>query len=452
MKSIKFILSQGLGLLAPVAILAAGAGWLSLAAKVPERKIQDTVDTPLVDIATVAAHAGGLDIELDGVVAPAREIRMSAEVAGRITKKDDACRAGRFVARGATLLEIDPSDYQLEVRRTEQQVAQADANLTELDVELEANRAMLDLTREEHQIQQRELLRLQKLTGAVSDSEVDRARRSEWLSRHSLQNLTNESKIKTARRESLQAARELALTQLARAKLDRERTLIVAPADGVVVRDLVEQDSFVAKGEPLLTFEDTSAVEVKCNLQIDELGWLWREAAARFGGAYQLPPVPVTVVHERPGQTARFGWAGVLSRYDGIGVDEKTRTVPCRVVVSDPRSGRDLAERGSETTAPPALLRGMFVRVIVHVAQVESLIAVPEPAVQPGGRVWCVRDGKLAVLGPLRLVKLQRTSRQWLIHPNGSGLTVGDHVVTSPLADAYTGLAVREAESKGDTK
>ena len=53
---------------------------------------------------------------------------------------------------------------------------------------------------------------------------------------------------------------------------------ITAPIDGVIVLEEVEEDSYVNKGTLLVAIEDTSAVEVKCSLRMDELYWLWCQA------------------------------------------------------------------------------------------------------------------------------------------------------------------------------
>lgn len=67
----------------------------------------------------------------------------------------------------------------------------------------------------------------------------------------------------------------LAGTMLERVKLDLERTRVVSPSDGMIVADLVEQDSFVSKGTPLVMLEDTSAAEVKTSLRMDEIARIW---------------------------------------------------------------------------------------------------------------------------------------------------------------------------------
>ncbi len=84
----------------PPIILAAGiAGYFLLAGqRAVETQPAPTDAAPLVEVTEVVSHGGGLDIRSDGVVVPYREITMAAEVAGRVTKKAAAARAGNYVA------------------------------------------------------------------------------------------------------------------------------------------------------------------------------------------------------------------------------------------------------------------------------------------------------------------------------------------------------------------
>ena len=106
---------------APIAILAVGIGGFLLLSRLSTKKeTQEPRDkTPIVETVSVKVHNGGLTIEANGVVVPYREITLSAQVAGNITLKADQCRAGKYVAKGKVLLQIDPQDYELDVRKAD---------------------------------------------------------------------------------------------------------------------------------------------------------------------------------------------------------------------------------------------------------------------------------------------------------------------------------------------
>ena len=157
---------------------------------------------------------------------------------------------------------------------------------------------------------------------------------------------------------------------------------------------------------------------------------------------------PVTVGYSLAGRT--YAWEGVLARYEGIGLDQDTRTVPCTVVVEDPSKfcrvvdGKKVDCQSRQS--PSALVRGMFVKLFIHAHPQTPLLRIPELAMRPGNRVWRVRDGKLSVV-PIRVVS---SMEKWaVIQPKIEGqLVSGDRVVVSPLAVVEEGMAVREQEQQ----
>ncbi len=437
---------------APLIILAGGiAAFVGLASlrKSPE-SVQEQALAPMVETVAVEPHTGGLDIEVDGVVVPFREINLSAEVSGRIAMKSKLCRAGTYVPKGTPLIEIDDRDYKLEVERLKRELAQAAVMLNELDVEIANTKSLLKLSTEQLALQRRELERQKKLAERkiVTDSELDQTKRDELAAVNAALTLSNELRLLNTRTNRLESARDLSQSQLEKAQLDLSRTKVAAPIDGVVIEEMVEEDSYVQMGTVLVKLEDTSAVEVRCNLKMEDLYWLWAqagvEAAASPTRDYQIPPAPVSVHYELAGR--RYTWEGVLSRFDGIGVDERTRTVPCRVLVEQPRNVKIESLAGDGTSqngkvGPPALVRGMYVTVSVHAQPQMTLLEVPQRAVQPGNTVWHIQDGRLNIR---KIQVAEATDDFVLVYADASGLAAGAKLVSSPLDVATDGMTVRE--------
>ncbi|MDY0169480.1 MAG: biotin/lipoyl-binding protein [Thermoguttaceae bacterium] len=450
----------------PVLILVVGiVGYLALATQRPVETQRPPADTaPLVEVIQVMAHDAGLDITTDGVVVPYREITMAAEVAGRVTKKAPDARAGNYVAAGTLLLEIDPRDYELAVKQLQQELAQAGTSLGELDIELQNIEEIGRLSQEQLDLHTVEYERQQKLAErrVVTATQLDQTRQAVLQSQSQVIDLRKQMQMLRARRTRLESLRDGAQLRLERAQLDLDRTRVTAPGDGVVVRDMVEVDSLVNKGTELFVFEDTSKVEVRCNLLMDELYWLWLQrnngAAADVavtaepepGRDYQIPRTPATIVYELAGQ--KYAWQGELSRFDGIGLDDATRMAPCRVAVEQPRGVRLLnpGGPGKPPSGPPALVRGMFVAVRIHARPNAGLLRVPEEAIRPGNRLWLLEDGRLQI-AEVRVV--QRHKGYALVRPKETGkgerghqVSAGMRVITSPLAVAEAGMHLREQQ------
>ena len=270
----------------------------------------------------------------------------------------------------------------------------------------------------------------------------------------------NALRLKTAQRIRLDRGIDLVAAQLRRAKLDLARTRVTSPVSGVVVDDHVEESAYVQRGTELITVEDTSAVDVRCSLRMEELYWLWQhiepevnvldvesqsavldQSLANRG----VPPVAATVVYELSGQ--QFTWRGRLSRYEGAGLDEFTRTAACRVNVPDPTAGSLRASPdGPPANVPPVLFRGMFVEIEFHVRPRTPLLTIPERAVRPGSIVWRVKDGRLERIA-VHVVRV--VDGKALVLAVGSALTDRDRIVVSPLSTETSGLEVREQPIDG---
>ncbi len=464
-----------LGFLVPLAILAVGAGVLaySIINRPDQKTTPEEVVIPQVTTTNAIPFEESFEIDVDGIVVPHREVDLSTQVGGRIVHRAAHCRAGKYVKAGEVLFEIDPTDFELEVTRLEQEVQASEHKIHETEVDLEHTRELIQLATRDLELQELDVQRTTKLSrrGGVAQAEVDRSLREQVTAKNALQTQSGRESLLTAQLDSAKTAVKLARTKLEVARLDLSRTKIEAPIDGVIVEEHAEVDSFVQKGAMLVTIEDTSAVEVLCSLRTDQVTWLWRASGdepAKIGGQYELPPVPTEVVYSTDGR--EYVWRGIVSRYDGIGLNPKTRTIPCRILVPNPTEVTSLRETNSgflteEVSSnsgssgsvvqngsanddlptgrgPAALVRGMFVQVRIQAPTAQAdLLRVPVEAVRPGGTVWVVTDNKLDV----RKVSVAKTLSQYvLLHRDGSDVGSDDQIVVTPLPYADEGMEVRE--------
>ncbi|QDT14439.1 efflux RND transporter periplasmic adaptor subunit [Alienimonas californiensis] len=440
-----------------LALVAAGVTALVVLKnlKEPARPVNRVSPAPLVEVADVTRHVGGLDVLSDGIVVPYRLVNVGAEVGGRVVSMDPALRSGRYVTAGQPLLTIDPETYRLEVKRLGAEVRSAESSLAELAVQTENAKASVLIARKDAELAEAETAREERLLQQRSGSQaaVEQARRAELQAKDKLQTAANSLRLLNAQKERLEVQKELTETNLERAQLDLDRTVVTSPVDGVIVTSDVERGSQVQQGGALFTVSDSDKAEVRTNLRVKDVAWILAHppegtrATDRTPGlsaaaaAYALPSVPVTVNYELAGNT--YTWRGTLSRVDGAGLDERTRTVPCLVQVDDPQSVSMAGGSGAlPIAAPPTLATGMYVNVQVHTEPAEALLEVPEEAVRPGNRVWAVRDGKLMIV---ELPVAAIVGGKVLIPPTGAALQPGDRVVTSPLPSATPGMSVRVA-------
>ncbi len=407
-----------------------------------------------VEVETVLQHDGGIDFDVDGAVIPFRQINVPAEVAGRVSFKSENCRIGHMVEKGELLMRIDPQDYQLELRRLEQNLKQAQASLNELKVQTAAARRQIELSREDLTIKKREVQRYEAIDdpGVYSQSELDSARLNELQARDALQTEIDQLALLEAQHERLTSACELVAAQVAKARVDLGRCEIHSPITGVVTSEPVEQGNYLQRGGTAVVVQDTSLMEIRASLLMHQVQWLWQSAAPATAGGpqrgYQLPETPVTVTFDA-GST-RYAWSGKLSYLDGAQVDKQTRMIPCRVLVDDPSQVRIEGRNGqpdvSAARSRVALMAGMYVTVRVHAAPAVGLLRLSDAAMQPGNEVWTVRaaptgDGS-ECLHKASIRVAHAAGEMVLAYAEGSDLRAGDRIVISPLAAPMEGTPV----------
>ena len=451
-----------------VAILSGGI-LVYLFMQPPEMKPRRAeVDKPVrVETEQAVRHTNGVSIDVDGVVVPFRQIELAAEISGKIALMSASCQVGRTVKAGELLLRIEPDDYELEVRRLNEELSQADAMTKELKAEIQASINQIGNAEQQLQIEVRQLARNSDLMsrGAASASEVDSARRSELATRTSLQSLIDEKNVLAQRAIRMEAAKSLVQANLEKAELSLGRTEIFAPFDAVVVEQSVEKESYVQPGNSVVVLQETTSLDVACKLQMKEMNWLWQGSERAVDeSAHEFPKTPATVIYELSGR--QFFWKAMVDRYDGAGVDNQTRMISCRVHVPEPASvmasspesqqqsdAKNVApntgspdsavmssgDKAGVMTGVPTLMTGMFVKVHIHTSPPISLLRIPQQAVQPEEKVWVV-DGNVLMQKTVTIA--YSTDDYAVVIEQPDGLKAGDSIIVSPLAQPSVGMKV----------
>lgn len=406
----------------------------------------------LVSVDDIRPYSGPIHMDLTGLVVPFREISIVAEVTGRVTYKSEDFRPGRFVSAGTVLMKVDQTDYDLDIARLEADLDQSAAAINELEVEINGISELVKLAANDLKLQESDLARKQDPRAGYSLAELEQAQRAVLASQNALATQVNRLSLLEQGRARLASGQTIKRTDLELARIRRSRCVITAPADGVVVTENVELNGFVQPGAVIMVFEDTSRAEVRCNLRTDQLEWLWRHApdaedAAETpdggGAAYRLPRVPVRLTHGSGPEALQ--WDGTLDRFDGLGVDDRTKTIPCRIVVPNPIA---VGPRG-----PRALVRGMFVNITVELPTEplkrlnQFFATIPAKGLLAGNNVWLLRDGRLTTQ-EVRVVNTlaadstdlnvnSEDARRVVIQLSGDGPQMTDRIVTSPVG-TYT--------------
>ena len=206
-------------------------------------------------------------VSASGKVRALNTIKVGAEVSGQITKV--YVDFNTPVTAGQVLAEIDPTRVRARVEQSEAQVALTKANLQQSVANV--GRARADL-----EIQERDFARQKALAdrGFVSKAGLD-------IAQSKLNSARNAVLVAQAQSQSGNAQIRQGVAELSSAKLDLNRTVIVAPASGVIINKLVEPGTTVAASfqTPNL-FEiasDTTKMQVEASVDEADIGQI-REA------------------------------------------------------------------------------------------------------------------------------------------------------------------------------
>ena len=347
-----------------------------------------------------------LALEIDGTVVPFQEAKVAAEVSGRVTMKSKKCEAGQYVQKGDLLMKIDNTDYQIEVERLTRQKEQEYQSLREMDQEMANAQRVIKVTGADVKLQQKEVDRQTSMPkGFASRGEIERSQRSLNAAQQQLIGAENQLNLLRRRRIRLEASEQLAATNLRAAEINLARTEIRAPIEGVIVSEEADVNTFVSRGQMLVVIDDTSKAEVASSMRMDQLYWVLDQGVSSEGQpdkptppsnsrSYDLPETPALIEYQISGRENRtYRWKARLLSYNGIGLDNETRTVPVRIVVDDPQTmvdaeGKPLDSKQTNQASQSALVRGMYVQVKLLITPQTPLVVIPARALRPGNRIF----------------------------------------------------------------
>ncbi len=204
-------------------------------------------------------------------------VPVAAEVSGTVIEV--GVRNNQVVAAGDVLFRIDPEQYELAVASAEAAlksarqaagasgsgVEAAAANVQSAKANLE--RSAQDATR---------LLRIKEQDpGALSDRRIESAEAALKVAQQQL--VAAEAGLEQARQNAGEAGDSnsgvrQALAALNQARLNLERTTVMAPTDGVVTDVRVDRGNFAGAGQPQLTFISSSTLWVQADFTENNLG------------------------------------------------------------------------------------------------------------------------------------------------------------------------------------
>ena len=330
-----------------------------------------------------------------GTVQPRTRSMLIAQVGGQLVEINENVRDGGFFEEGDVLGRIDPRDYEADVQIAEATLADA----------------------------------RQALAEAVARSEQAR---EDW------ERLGNEGEpsdlvLRIPQLEAARARVASAESALTKAKLDLERTRIIAPFAGRVIRKSVDLGQVVSPNTQLAEIYATDVVEIRLPLRNRDLGFIDLPESFRFADADADDRIDVVIKSDLIGQEE---WQAELVRTEGA-IDQTARQLHVIAQIDDP-FGRD-----NEGRSP--LKIGQYVTAEIEGKTLPGVLVIPNNTIYQGTYVYTVEDG---------ILRRKDVDIAWQNDVEAiiaNGLTPGDELVTTPLGQVTSGIRVSVvgADSRG---
>ncbi len=379
-----------------------------------------------------------------GTTRAGTEWKAIAEIKGRAVFVDPRFEPGELLPADLLLLKIDPTDYEISVKRYEAEVRSAQEQLRQIEREDKNLKEIQSLQDRQVELATAELERQRDLfkKGNVSRSKLDQAEAdyTQWLV--NAQQTRNSVELIPIRKDLQQAELELARANLEKAKADLARTEIRLPFAARCARREIETEQYAGIGAELGTFYSVDKAEAVVPLEPRQVRTLFQggfgltegldlSSATTFETLWAENHVPAEV---RWGMgTSDVTWEGRLSRIEA-GLDLSTRTVSFIVEVPKPY----------ENVIPgirPPLLPGVFCQVTIRGSVLNDVFVLPRESLR-GHDVYLLRDNRLHI-APVQILALEDAAAIVRAEDSPETLRDGDKVILTDLFPATPGMILR---------
>jgi RND family efflux transporter MFP subunit len=398
----------------------------------PETVTRPPEETVLVaDVITATPENRQVTIRTHGVARPVRVVSLASEVAGRVIELPSRVEVGDRVIKGEVLLKTDPADYAAAEKEAEAALARLQATLKRLDTTETTTRSQLKVSRRSRDLAQADVNRLtllQREGNAVSQATVEAAERTLAQAESQVLQLEQTLELIPSQRTEAESERDAAAARLNQARTQLDRTVITAPFTGRIVASMVEENSYLAPGTPVLEIADDRELEIQAPVMASELRQWLPFAPENPGGTWFPPLEPVDVQIEWTGSDQGYRWTGTLDRV--VSFDATTRTAMIAIRISGNRL------RSEEDTFP--LTDGMFCRVSIPGKTLQQVIALPREAVSFDNKAYLSDNGRLRTVD----VEVAWSTKEHVYI--SAGIQEGDRVVGTRLVAPLEGVKIED--------
>ncbi|MBE9568785.1 MAG: HlyD family efflux transporter periplasmic adaptor subunit [Proteobacteria bacterium] len=352
-------------------------------------------------------------LELYGQVESPYTATITSNITADVKSLD--IREGEVVNKDQLLLELDDADIHLIVDQRQSDVAELEAMITSEKNRHKNNLASLKLEKSLVALAEKKLKREEKTsrTNLTSQSSFDSQKQALQNQKLALKARQLNVTDHPARLAQLEARLKHKQALAQQAEKDLQRSTVVAPFDGIVLKTYVAPGERVRPGEQLLKIYSTENVELRA----------------------QLPQRFISSVKQ------------ALDR--GMILTGMLKTGNGNFAVSLHRLSGTMADTGNgvdalfeiESTDARRLLIGEVHEIVVSLPALQDVYRIPISSIYGTNRIYQVIDGRLQAVNVEKMGNLVEDDRQYLL-VRSDELKDGDEIIITQLPHAISGLKV----------
>jgi multidrug efflux pump subunit AcrA (membrane-fusion protein) len=362
-----------------------------------------------VQVHTLRAERLSPEIEIQGKVEAPDRFRAAAPGAGWVEAVN--VREGDRVRAGEVLVKLDPRDFTTALTQAEAELADIVAQLVEGEIRYTQNQAALLQEKSILSLTQKSLARSSKLKkqSLSSDSELEEAQRAMMRQQLLVNQRELEVKSYDSKKQQLQARKQRAQALLEQAQRALERSLAVAPYDGIVSAVNLAAGGRVNAGTEMVTMYSPAGLEIRGLIP------------ARYQGELVIAlEEGVELTAYAADSTSEYKLVRLAGEAKLGGVDGFFR-----------------AKKPGSTHISP----GGLVTLKLKRPSQTGVYKIPPTAIYDNARIYLLRDGRLSGVA-VDLVGSAILDKESVRLVRGDSIKDGDQLVLTRLPNATTGLKV----------
>lgn len=343
-----------------------------------------------VETLTLAPQSYPVMLTSFGTVQPRTKSTLVAQVSGEINEISDQFRDGGFFEKGDVLVQLDDRDHRAEVKINQSNLLSAKQTLMEENAR--AKQALIDWERLGNGSEPNDLV-LRKPQLAAAQAQVLSAQ-----------------------------------ANLAKAELLFERTKVVAPYAGRILKKHVDIGRVVVNNSQLADIYAIDYVEIRLPINNKDLSFMILPEQYRNSDKVVLGS-SVTFTSDLLGHQQ---WQGRIVRTEGA-IDEVSQQLYIVAQIDDPY------DELNNKIAPIKI--GQYVTAEITGKIIEQALVIPNAAIYQGSYVYVVEniDGQHVLKRKEIDIRWQNTNEALI----DSGLTFSEELVLTPLGQVSSGTPVQ---------